>query len=122
MKDKRCPICREVYTPISGHQKVCRRCVIYYYISGTNGKSRSFYQARQMYLADMRDKRIKVSDWPMAQGCEGCKYWRSLTGGASASACHYCLDEERLRPCLPGRNCTVRINRKKEKQTCEFSE
>ena len=120
MKDKRCPICREVFTPISGRQKICRRCVIYYYISGMNGKSRSFIEARQMYLADMREKKIKPSDWPAAPGCEGCKYWRPISVGGRA--CHYCIDEEELRPCLPGRNCTVRINRKKEKQTCELSE
>lgn len=121
MKDKRCPICREVFTPQSGKQRICKRCRPYYFVSCGFGKNRGEDEARRRYLADMAAQHIQVSDFPAAPGCEGCKYWKPISVGGRA--CHYCIDEKTSRPCLPGRNCTVRVNKKKgEKQTCEFSE
>ena len=115
IKDKRCPVCREWFTPASGRQNICAGCRPYYYVSGGDcGPARSIEDARALYLADMREKKIKVSDWPAAPGCEGCIYWRSVTGGAVANCCHYYIDTHERRPCPPGRNCAVRINKKRK--------
>ena len=40
--------------------------------------------------------------------CVGCTYWRFLAPVAQGGGkcCHYILDNERKRPCPPGRECT----------------
>lgn len=111
-KDRRCPVCREVFTPNNGRQIVCTRCRPYYYVSGDCGPARSVENARALYLADMTAQGVKVSDWPAAPGCDGCGHWRGICGGSRTRACHYSLDTGEKRPCLPGRNCTVRTNEK----------
>ena len=120
MRDKRCAICREVFTPTNNAQMLCGRCKPYYYETGLY-RTGNIKEARALFMRDMKKQKIKVSDYPAAPGCEGCKYWKPISVGGRA--CHYCIDEKTSRPCLPGRNCTVRVNKKKgEKQTCEFSE
>ena len=108
IKDKRCPICREVFTPTVNWQKICARCNKYFYTNEARDHQRSIDAARRLYLADMAVQGVKVSDWPAAPGCEGCSYWRTIGCNAGKEACHYCFDTGERRPCLPGKNCTVR--------------
>ena len=112
-KDKRCGVCREWFEPLSGKQLVCTRCRQYYFLNGITGHARSFEDARRLYLEDMRRRRKKVSALPAAPGCEGCHYWRSVTGGSVADCCHYYLDTHIRRPCPPGKRCAVRIEKRK---------
>ena len=44
--------------------------------------------------------------------CKGCKYYRALTTGEQ-HYCNYIFAEDKKRPCDPGKDCTVRV----EKQT-----
>ena len=114
-RDKRCGVCREWFEPTSGRQLVCAKCRQYYFLNGITGDARSFEDARKLYLADMKRQRKKVSDWPAARGCEGCRFWRGLVGGGrhSTCCCHYYLDTHIRRPCPPGKRCAVRINKRK---------
>jgi len=50
-------------------------------------------------------------EFKAAKGCDGCTYWRSIADGVRC--CHYYLDTDIRRPCAPGRNCIVRVNKKK---------
>lgn len=118
---KRCPVCREVFSPTVVWQMICGRCRKYYYVNGRNGRTRSIEEARALYLADMAEKRIRVSDLPVAPGCDGCGHWRGLFGGTKTNACHYILDTGEKRPCLPGANCAVRTSEKiYDKQEAAF--
>lgn len=113
MRDKRCAICREVFTPTNNAQLLCGRCKPYYYETGLY-RTGNIKEARAYFLRDMKKQKIKVSDYPAAPGCDGCRYWRSLNATTSGRACHYSMDNDKLRPCVPGKNCIVRIERRKK--------
>ena len=106
MNDRRCAICHAVFTPRANRQRVCLEC-------------RPFFRqyrddedkARAARYADAKKAKIFLSEFPAAPGCDGCKYWRTIDSGCMS--CNYLLDTARKRPCLPGRNCTVRVNKKK---------
>lgn len=93
LQDKRCELCRQVFTPVSGRQIYCKEC-------------------RDFLLACGRDKAkakalvFHKAELSFAPGCDGCVYWREA--GTAINACHYLLDEGHKRPCVPGKNCTVR--------------
>lgn len=41
------------------------------------------------------------------ENCIGCRYYRLLNGGPQMY-CNYIFEEDRKRPCDPGKDCTVR--------------
>lgn len=45
--------------------------------------------------------------------CHGCKYYRMITD--DLRYCSYILDENKRRPCPPGKGCTVKQTRRKTK-------
>lgn len=48
-------------------------------------------------------------NWPDVPDCKGCIYYRPLCNRVHVTAgraCHYCLDNGRMRGCPPGKNCT----------------
>lgn len=104
--DKVCPICQKPFTPRSGTQKICDGCRPIYK-RRHNGKRNDLNEARKEYLADKK----KQNEGYFAPGCDGCRYWRPMSGGFNA--CHYCIDREELRHCKPGKDCTVRIEKKR---------
>ncbi len=101
-KDKRCAICKQVFTPANGRQIYCDECVPYVRTYRTEAKAKMH-----------RFEENNISEYPAAEGCSGCKYWRLLGGTGGGKACHYLLDNEMRRPCLPGKNCTVRVEKKR---------
>ena len=44
----------------------------------------------------------------MAKTCNGCVYYRPLSGGEPTLCCHYALDNDRLRDC-PAENCEKKL-------------
>ncbi len=106
-KDKRCAICKQVFTPTNGRQLYCEECMPYVRTYRTEKRARIFRQA------DARVSGTPLSSYPAAEGCNGCNYWRLLGGTGGEKACHYLIDTGRRRPCLPGKNCTVRIQKKR---------
>ena len=44
----------------------------------------------------------------MAKTCNGCVYYRPLSGGEPTLCCHYALDNDRLRDC-PAENCKKKL-------------
>ena len=47
----------------------------------------------------------------MEHPCKGCHYYRGVNPGAKC--CNYLLMTGKVRPCPPGKKCTVKILRKK---------
>lgn len=56
--------------------------------------------------------------------CKGCKYWRPLSKGQSTLyfACHYIIDEKKMRNCDP-KNCNKKVvgQKKHRKWCCDFT-
>lgn len=42
--------------------------------------------------------------------CIGCMYYRLLNGGVQMY-CSYIFEEDKKRPCDPGKDCTVKVKR-----------
>lgn len=108
LSDKVCLVCQKPYTPTNGRQLVCETCKPFY-LHCHNGKRRDVEWARTLYFAEKKAQ-LKKADAYFAPGCGGCKYWRPISVGGRA--CHYALDNEECRPCKPGKDCTVRVERK----------
>ena len=60
MRDKRCAICREVFTPTNNAQMLCGRCKPYYYETGLY-RTGNIKEARALFMRDMKKQKIKVS-------------------------------------------------------------
>ena len=112
-REKPCAICQKPFIPNSGVQIICEKCRPIYNRSN-NGKVHSVEEARKAYVAEhtkgTNAEHTKSPDAYFEPGCDGCKYWRPMTGGFNA--CHYCIDREELRHCKPGKDCTVRVEKK----------
>lgn len=53
----------------------------------------------------------------MGHPCSGCAYWRMLRFGLGPAtgrtgACHYLLDNGRMRGCKPGAGCIRRVEKR----------
>lgn len=46
--------------------------------------------------------------------CMGCRYYRMINGGEQMY-CSYIFEEDRKRPCDPGKDCTVKKKRRGKK-------
>ena len=49
---------------------------------------------------------------PLDKYCIGCKYYTKITDGVRY--CSYMFRTDNRRPCPPGKDCTVRVERKKK--------
>lgn len=114
LKDRRCDICHAVYTPRSNRSLYCDEC---------HPLMRRFKDPRrvlQIRRAEAKRRKKPWSDYPAAPGCEGCTYWRQNDRGNRS--CNYYLDTLMRRPCCPGKNCTVRIDKRRGGQCAEQAE
>lgn len=49
--------------------------------------------------------------------CVGCAYWRTVAPTVEGiKCCHYILDNERKRPCPPGKDCTEYTKKKRARR------
>lgn len=108
LAEKVCPVCQKTFMPTNGRQIYCAKCKPL--LARFSGKRRTVEKARNLYLAE-KEAEFKKAQAYFAPGCEGCKYWRAISVGGRA--CHYALDNEKRRPCKPGKDCTVRVEKKR---------
>ena len=71
-------------------------------------------------MAEIQNKQIRGYDIISADGgmmlghaendvvCDGCVFYQLLNSSSEQKCCHYLLYTGRMRPCGPGKACTVR--------------
>lgn len=102
--DKPCVDCGVLMVGVSPNLQRCPEC-----IENRNRKLRAQQRERSRRYEMKRGHGTPISN-PNAKYCEGCDYWYCDN---NVKCCNYIFEEDRRRPCPPGKGCTVRKTKKK---------
>lgn len=103
--DKPCIDCGVLMIGVAPNLQRCPDC-----IKKRNRKMHQRAEERKRRYEMKRGHGTPISN-PNAEYCEGCAYWYCDN---NVKCCNYIFEEDRRRPCPPGKGCTVRKEKRKE--------
>ena len=106
--DKTCVDCGVLMVNVSPMKKYCESC------ARKRKRLATVRHAERKKTANMVKQQMKQVRNPNAKYCAGCEHWSS---DDNCHCCNYIFNMGHRRPCPPGKDCTVRKNKRKRKET-----